>query len=135
TAARRAALTGSPGEVVPQAHGPVEVDVAELGAGALGREVHHDPHAPRRGPDDVQLPGADERHVAQPDLAGAGGREGAVQVVGGREQDADDVVVVDAVAAAHLLEQLDGPLVDVRLLVDVDGGGSTEGSEGDRHGR
>src|SRR3546814_16624838 len=47
---------------------------------------------------------------------------------------ADDVVVVDPVASAHLLEQGDDPLVDVRRFVDVDGCGAAKGSEGCRHG-
>ena len=63
-------------------------------------EVHAGPGCSSgRGPVDVELPGADQRHVAQPDLAGRRGREHRVDVVGGGEQHADQVVVVDAVAA------------------------------------
>ena len=76
-----------------------------------------------------------ERHVAEPDRAGRGGREHRVDVVGGGEEDADEVVVVDAVALEHLLEQRDDPLVDLLGGVVVDGGGAAQGSDGSGHRR
>ena len=73
-------------------------------------------------------------HVAQPELAGRQGREGPVDVVGGGEQHADQVVVVEAVALEQRLEQGDHPLEQVLGLVDVDGGGAAQGADGGGHG-
>ena len=64
----------------------------------LGREVHEDADAAGRGPFDRQLAGTQQRHVAQAEPAGHRRREGAAQVVGGREDDADQVVFGDVVA-------------------------------------
>src|SRR5439155_24039633 len=62
---------------------------------------------------DGQLPGAQQWHVTEPQRPGGGGREFAVDVIGGGEDDADEILVVDVVAGQHLLHQ---PL---RLLRDL----------------
>ena len=48
-----------------------------------------------------------------------------MDVAGGREEDADDVVVVDVVAIEELLHHLDHALTDVVRLVAIDGGRAT----------
>ena len=57
-----------------------------------------------------------------------------MDVVGGGEEDADDVVVNHAIALAHRLEQLDGAGMDVLLFIRIDGGGAPEGTDSGRHG-
>jgi len=134
TMAARRGVIGSAWEVVAEPDGSFEVDVAQLGPAALGGQVHEHPDAALGATDDVELASADQGDIPQAQLAGARGWEGGPDVVGGREQDADDVVVVHPVALAHRLQQHHDPLVDVHLFVDVDGGGTTEGSEGGGHG-
>jgi hypothetical protein len=51
-----------------------------------------------------------------------------MNVVGCGEQDADDVVVVHAIAPDHLLEERDGPLLYLFDRIDIDGGGTPKGS-------
>jgi len=102
----------------------------ELGPRELGVEVHHHPDAPLGAALDIELAGTDQGHVAQPVLAGRRRRERAVQVVGGGEEDADQVVVIESVAIEHRLEQLQDPLGHVLLGVDVQGGGTPQGSHG-----
>src|SRR5690606_31669296 len=65
---------------------------------------------------------------AETELARCGRREHGVDVVGRREDDADEVVLGDVVAIEHLLEQRDHALEDVLLDVFVDGGRAAEGS-------
>src|SRR5690606_748076 len=118
--------TTSGGEVVAQVAGALEVDVVQLAAGPVGVQVDEHSDAAGRPALDVELARADERHVAEAELAGGLGREGRVDVVGGGEQHADEVVVPDPVALEERFEQGDHPLEQVVLLVDVDGGGAAQ---------
>ena len=67
-----------------------------------------------------KLTGTDERHVAEPEGTGRGGGEHRGDVVGGGEQDADEVVVADAVSLQHrgdeglhpIVHLLDGVLIE-----------------------
>ncbi len=85
----------------------------ELGTCPLCRYVHHDPDAHWCRPYDVELAGADERNVTEAGVARCGRRECRMQIVGGREQDTDDVLVVDAVAFDHRGEEINGSLLDL----------------------
>ena len=78
-------------------------------AAALGGEVQSCTRMHSGVPPARRAPRADQRHVAEADRAGRRGRERRADVVGGGEQDADEVVVVDAVALEHRLEQRDAP--------------------------
>ena len=69
----------------------------------------HQRHRRRRSPSSRR---ADQRDVAEPERPRRGRRELGGEVVGGGEDDADDVLVLDLVAVEHLLDQ--------RLRLDVD---------------
>ena len=73
---------GSAGEVVAQALGALEVDVAQLRSRTIGVEVDEDPDAPGSARHDVELACAQQRHVADSELPGRLGRELRPDVVG-----------------------------------------------------
>src|SRR3954468_18971064 len=104
-------------EVVPQALGPVEVDVADLAETELGVEVCKDPHDRRHGSGNRDLAGAEQRDVAEADATRGFRRERAREIFGGREQDADQVVVRDRVPREERLEQLGGRGVEAGRVV------------------
>ena len=92
---------------------------------------------PVGAPADVELLGAEQRHVAPAEVAGGLGGEHRVDVRRAGEPGADDVVVVEAVALDHGAEQLDDPLDDGVAGVVLDGGRAADGSDGafvGRHG-
>src|SRR5918994_1759665 len=121
-------------QVVAQVARTLEVHVVQLVAGDVGHQVDHHADAPGGAAIDVELACAHERHVAQAELAGRLGRERRPEVVGSREQHADQVVVLDRVALKESLEQGDHPFEQMVLLVDVDGGRTPQGSHGGWHG-
>ena len=102
--------------------------MAQIGTRPISRDVHHHPDAHRSGIVDVELAGTDERDVPEPSHSGRGGGKGGMDVIGGGEQDADDVVVVHAIAPDHLLKERDSSLLYLLDRIDVDGGGTTKGS-------
>ena len=104
----------------------------QLGAGPVGLDVHHHPHAALEGAVDVQLLGAEEGHVVEAGGARRGGREGAVQVGGGGEDHADHVVGAETVALEEGGEQRLHPHVHLLAGVLVEGGGAPQGSHGHR---
>ena len=110
--------------IVAEAGRPVEVDVSQLIALTHGGEVRKHPDAQRLAAGHRDLGGAQERHVAQTDHPRCGGGKGRREVGGHGEDDADQVVVIDVVAAEHLFEQLDGASLDVGRGVGFDGGGA-----------
>src|SRR5690606_4694318 len=86
------------GDVLAQGGRGAEVDVGDVGAGQVGLDVGEDAHDARHGALDVEFLGADEGHVDDAQLAGGCRGEVAVQVGGGREPDADEVVRGQTVA-------------------------------------
>nr|WP_247194687.1 hypothetical protein [Streptomyces sp. LBUM 1488] len=104
----------------------------DLRARPVGLYVREDPHDPGQGALDVQLLRADQRYVDDAQLAGGGGREVAVQVGGGSEPDADQVVRGEFVALQDRGEQLAHLLVHVPRLVPVELDGAPDRSY--RHG-
>ena len=76
-----------------------------------------------------------QRHVAEPEGAGGGRREHRDDVVGRGEQDADEVVVSDAVAFQHRGHERLHPLADLLGRVLVEGRRAAERSEDGGHGR
>ncbi len=107
----------------------MKVDVAQLGPAERRLEVHQDTDAALRGTGDVELASADHGHVAQADGARRSGREQRVHVVGSREHDTHQVVVVDPVAGEHLPQQLHDAVLNLLGGVVVDRGGTTQGSQ------
>ena len=91
----------------------------QLVAGTLRVAVDEEPDAHGLPAVDGQLAGAQQRDVTQPDAAGRRGRELRRQVVGGGEDDAHDVVVLELVASEELLDQALGLLLDLLLGVLV----------------
>ena len=74
----------------------------DLVPGALGGHVEHDPDAAGTDPPTASSR-ADEGHRPQPHRAGRGGRKGGDDVLGGREENGDDVVFDQFVAVEDLL--------------------------------
>ncbi len=106
TDARGLSSTGTLfGEVISKAAGALQVDVVQLLDRRL--DVHQDPYTAGLHPYDVQLPGAQQRDVTETDLAGGGGREHRMNVVGRREKYGNDVLVLEAVGLDHRLHQGD----------------------------
>src|SRR5204863_456424 len=70
---------------------------------------------------------------AEPDTARGRGREHRVDVVGGREQDADDVVLVDVVALQHAGDERLDALGHLLGGVAVDSRGTPQGPNGGWH--
>ena len=87
----------------------------------------------RQAPGHGDLAGADERHVAEPQRACSGRRELAREILGRREEDADDVVVRDPVALEHLAHELLRTCLDLLRSIEVAGDGAAHGR--DSHGR
>ena len=96
--------------------------------------MHHDPDAHRSGVHDVKLPSADQRNIAETSVARRSSRKGRMKIVSGGEQHADDVLMVDAVAIDHLLEERDRSLLDVVDGINLDGGGTSQGPNRCSHG-
>ncbi len=67
-----------------------------------------------------------ERDVAETHLPGGQRRETAVDVIGGGEDDRDEVVVVDPVAIQHLGQEHLDPLHEVVPLIDLEGRRATQ---------
>jgi hypothetical protein len=80
-------------------------------------EVHQDTNGEGHPVGDLQLTGAEKRHVAEPERTGGGRRELLGEVVGGSEDDADKLVVGDRVAVEHLRDQLLRLRFDLALAV------------------
>ena len=78
--------------------------MAQVGRHPLGGQVHEDADTAGCRALDVQLSRAEKRKIAEAQRSGGRRREHGVEVVGSGEDDADDVVVVDAVAFEHLLQ-------------------------------
>src|SRR5581483_9385835 len=113
---------GSVGQVIAEASSALEVHVVQLVAGPFGGEVHHHPDAQRRAALDRQLARADQGHVAEADGPRRRGGEHRRDVLGGGEQDADDVVVTDVVGLEHARHQGLDALGDLIGSVLVDCG-------------
>ena len=105
------------GQVAAQRGGAVQVDVGDVGARQVGLHVRDHPHHPRHRALDLQLPGADQRHLAEAEPAGGVGRELRDQVAGRGEDDADEVVDRQAVGLHDVEDHLRDPLEHV--LADV----------------
>ena len=86
-----------PGQVGAQRRGAVQVDVGDVGAGQVGLDVGQHPHHPGHGPLDLELAGAQQRHLAEAELAGGVRRELRDQVRGGGEDHRDEVVDLEPV--------------------------------------
>src|SRR6202022_3370408 len=110
--------------------GALEVDVVDLVALALGGDVEHHPDAVRHQSDDGQFTGTDERDRPEPHRPGGGGRKGRHDVLGGGEQDGDEVLLAQLVPVEDLTEQDHHPLGDGLGRVVVDGGCAADGSHG-----
>ena len=74
-----------------------------------------------------------QRDVTQARGTRGGGREHRVDVLGGREHDADQIVLGHRVAIEHLVHQRLHPFGEVRGLVDVEGGRPAQGPDSARH--
>src|SRR5437879_1241421 len=122
-------------EVIAQPPGALQVDVVQLGPAALGVQVHEHADAALGGARHAQLLGAEEGDVAQPDRPGRGGGEGGDHVGRGREDHADEVVLVDAVALEHGRDQAGNARVHLLPGVFVDGRGASERPHGGGHRR
>src|SRR3954447_11384574 len=70
------------GEVAAQRRGPVQVDMGDVGARQVGLDVGEHPDDPWHGPLDLELAGADQRHLAEAEPAGGVGGELGDQVAG-----------------------------------------------------
>src|SRR5919109_621378 len=121
------------GEVIPQPPRPLQVDVVQLAPRPLGGHVHEHADAQRGTALDVELPGTEQRHVAHADGAGGSGREHRAHVVGGGEDDADEVVLRHVVAVEHGAQQGLDALVHLLGGVGVDRGRAAQGSNGRGH--
>src|SRR6516165_4328085 len=122
------------GEVIAQTPGPLEVDVVQLGPTPFGGHVHQDPHATTGAVNDFEFSGTDQRNVTETDPACRGGRKHRPDVVGGGEQDADEIILAQSVALQHGVYECLDALVDLLDVVVVERGGPTNGSYGSRHG-
>src|ERR1700674_1244886 len=123
----------SVGEVVTESLGALEVDMMDLFPGAVRGDMQQDPDAVLHRPDDSQLAGTDQRHGAQAHRPGRGGREQRADVLGGGEQDGDEVVLDQPVALQDQPEQVHHPFGDGLGGVGVDGGGAAHCSDGGGH--
>ena len=67
--------------------------------------MHQDTDTKWRCALNIKLSSTDQRDISETNVTGRRGREHRMNVVGGREQDTDDVVMVHTVALEHLLEK------------------------------
>jgi hypothetical protein len=84
--------------------------------------VDEDPDRVRVAPDDIELAGAQQGHVAEPELPGRQRRERAAQVPGRGEDDRYQLIVLHAVAFEQRGQQLTGPAHHGLGRVGVDRG-------------
>src|SRR5665213_3011272 len=94
------------GEVIAQRLSVTKIDVTKIATRTWSVDVHHHPHGERLGTRNVDLTRAQQRHVAKTNSASSRRWKGHVEIRGGREQNANDVVVSDAVAFEHRGQQL-----------------------------
>ena len=64
--------------------------------------MHEHSHTTFHRTSNRELAGAEQRHVTEADAARGRGRKRAREVVGRREDDRHDVVVIDVIAIDHL---------------------------------
>ena len=120
-------------EIVTEPLGALEIDVVDLVPRAFRRHVEQDSDAVGHRTDDGQLACADQRDGTEPHRAGGGGRKRRVDVIGGGEEDGDEVVFGQLVTVEHLSEQRHHPVGDRLGCVLVDGGGAADCSNGWGH--
>src|SRR5690606_14766556 len=113
-------------DVLAQGGRGPQVHMRDVGAGLVGLDVREHPHDAGHGALDVEFLGTDQRDVDDAELAGGGRREVAVQVGGGREPDADQVVGVQTVALQNGGEQRADLLRHVTGLVPFQLDGPTD---------
>jgi hypothetical protein len=92
--------------------------------------MYENPDASGRAPVDVQFSGAQQGNVAETDGPGRRGGKHGVQIVGGREDDRDQVGFVHVVFRQHGFDERLDPGTDLVDGVLVDGGRSSQGSNG-----
>jgi hypothetical protein len=90
------------GEIGAELAGLVEVDVPQGVRIEATVEVHQDADTPGHVTGDLDLLGAQERDVSDPERSRCCGRELRVQIGRGREDNADEVIDDDPVAIEHL---------------------------------
>src|SRR6266496_3231521 len=91
-------------------------------------EMREDPHDRGHGSVDGDLAGAHERYQAETHPARGLRGERRAQIVGHREQDADEILVRDGIALQERREQPPGRVEQGRGLVPGDEDGSTGGT-------
>ena len=87
-------------------------------------DVDHHSHAPWHTAGDSKLAGAHQRNIRQTHRACGLGGEHGVQVVGGREEDTDDIVEVDVIATEHVAQQRSDALDHLLPSAGIEGGGA-----------
>jgi hypothetical protein len=116
-------------QVLAQGGGTVEVDVGDVGARQVGLHVRQHPDHPGHRPRDLELAGAQERHLAEPQPSRGVGGELGDQVGGRGEDDGDEVVDLEPVGAHHVEDHLGDPLEHVVAVVCLELGGATHRSD------
>ena len=96
--------------------------------------MHQHTDAERSCPSDIELACTDKRNIAEPNVASSRSREHRMDVVGRREEHANDVVVIDAVALDHLFKQRDRAGSNIVDGVGINGGGAAKRSDNRSHG-
>ena len=103
--------------------------MSEFDTRSLCRDMHHDSDAHRSGVDDVKLTRTDQRNITETSVTSRRSWKGRMEIIRSGEQHTDDVLMVDAVAIDHLLEERDRPLLDLIDGINVDGGGASQGPD------
>jgi hypothetical protein len=95
--------------------------------------MHQYADAERSCPSDIEFAGTDERNIAEPDVASSRGREHRMDVVGRSEENADDVVMLDAIALDHLFKQRNRARSNIVGGISINGGGAAKRSDSRSH--
>ena len=84
----------------------------------------HHSNATRHATGDSKLASTHQRNIRQAHRTRGLRGEHRVQVVGGREEDADDIVEVHVIAAEHVAQQRGDALDHLLTSVGIEGGGT-----------
>ena len=77
----------------------------QVATAQLGVEVHQHANRARRSANDVELPGTEQRNIAEAERTRRSGRELRAEIIGRGEDDADELVVIHIIAVQHLGDQ------------------------------
>src|SRR5262245_35308096 len=117
------------GKVVAQRPRALEIYVMQFVARRLAVEVHHHADRALHAVADAQLARAQERDSAQAERPSRSRRELGREIVGGSEQNADEIGVLDPVAFEHLHDELLRLAIDLVLGVLVAGRRAPQGQQ------